>query len=203
MTTTSSNETSSNDTSLNESFSHVDDSSLALSTNDSDTDSNSLNSSDINVPKTLIPSTTGGVYTLNGKKTAIDYFHLYMHRGDALKDMNFVIWRCCISIELKKPPTTKKKTHNLAARFPFRSGCILANTHVQQIKSKLSVPEYTGKSFPSMPEIHDELWSDTERIKAEIFGQYVLAAFDTIDQETYLPNYPFNYDGANAIPFSP
>ncbi|KAJ3307897.1 hypothetical protein HDU76_004280 [Blyttiomyces sp. JEL0837] len=92
------------------------------------------------------PSTSAGVYTIDGKKLAVDYLHQYQYRGPELYEMSFAMYRCCIKVEPKRQH--KQSTHKLAARFPFASGCMLEFTHDQQIKSKLSVPEYAGSPPP-------------------------------------------------------
>ena len=184
-----------------------------LNDEDEDEDDEEHNDGDDESPAN---NTAGELFRVNGKYTSIQQHCHYAHRGDALKTLCFQEYVNIINVvPIKTKKISKASTREgteaninneveaeedvyidpanyMNARYTFRDGYILQATHVQMIKSAISVPILTGKKPPQISQ--ELIWESSKQ--AQDCAEYYITLLVPWDIDTFVPMINrFDYEG--------
>jgi hypothetical protein len=144
------------------------------------------------------------VYTIEGVYTPIAPFTHYLHRGNQLRNLNFVEYCSILSI-VKIPPgqvddgttttTTTRRGRKSNKTFLFNRHHPLYRYYCQQLRSKQATPILAGYTPPSYPGDMTVPSTRTLRNEWKQFATYYLTAFCPWSEDTGTIPYTFNFRG--------
>ena len=168
---------------------------LEDTTNDDDDD---IIMDDAEIPAN---NAAGELYHVGGKYISVPQHIHYAYRGSELQTFCFQEYICIITVLPMTKPRQQEEgvdgssndTTYRNARFHFHRGHPLYLTHIQMIRSSISVPILTGKKPPRISQSAD--WSQAKKTECAEYYTTLLVPWEIDVSDSFINS--FSYDGFN------